>query len=196
MTPEGAARVVLRELGAPPEELFARWEPAPFASASLFNADPHPGNYLFAEDGAVWFLDFGCTREIAPGRMADLRGAHREAAAGRDDAFVDHASAMLDMRGGSEQRRLARAYLLQCFEPIRAGAPYRMTHAYARSLFDGMMENARTMALGSSKEFAPLPAEWLFFNRLQLGFYSVLARLDVAVDYTAIEREILAAVGS
>jgi hypothetical protein len=57
-----------------------------------------------------------------------------------------------------------------------------------------MMASARTMALGSSEEFAPLPAEWLFFNRLQLGFYSVLARLDVAVDYTAIEREILATV--
>ncbi len=162
----------------------------------LFNADPHPGNYLFAEDGAVCFLDFGCTREIAPGRMADLRGAHRAAAAGHDDAFVDHASSMLDMRGGSEQRRLARDYLLQCFEPIRAGGPYRITHAYARSLFDGMMANARTMALGSSEEFAPLPAEWLFFNRLQLGFYSVLARLDVAVDYTAIERAILAGVAA
>ncbi len=160
----------------------------------LFNADPHPGNYLFAEGGAVWFLDFGCTRHVEAHRMADLRAAHRAAAAGRDDAFVEHASTMLGMRGGTEQRRLARAYLLQCFEPIRAGGPYRITHAFARSLFDGMMASARTMALGSSKDFAPLPAEWLFFNRLQLGFYSVLARLDVAVDYTAIERDILSSV--
>jgi hypothetical protein len=102
---------------------------------------------------------------------------------------------MLGMRGGSDQQRLARAYLLQCFEPIRAGAPYRITHAYARGLFDGMVESARAMALGSREEYVPLPAEWLFFNRLQLGFYSVLARLDVEVDYTAIEREILGAIG-
>jgi predicted unusual protein kinase regulating ubiquinone biosynthesis (AarF/ABC1/UbiB family) len=161
----------------------------------LFNADPHPGNYLFAEDGAVCFLDFGCTREIPPHRMADLRGAHRAASEGRDDAFVDHAWSMLDAPGGSEQRRLGGAYLLQCFEPIRAGGPYRITNAYARALFDGMVANARTMALGSSKDYAPLPAEWLFFNRLQMGFYSVLARLDVAVDYTAIERRILGSIG-
>jgi hypothetical protein len=32
----------------------------------------------------------------------------------------------------------------------------------------------------------------LFLNRLQFGFYSVLARLDVDVDYAAIERPILA----
>jgi len=28
----------------------------------------------------------------------------------------------------------------------------------------------------------------LFVNRLQFGFYSVLARLDVEVDYAAVER--------
>jgi predicted unusual protein kinase regulating ubiquinone biosynthesis (AarF/ABC1/UbiB family) len=161
----------------------------------LFNADPHPGNYLFAEGGAVCFLDFGCTREVERHRMPDLRGAHRAAAARRDDEFVDHACSMLDMPRAGEARRLAREYLLLCFEPIRAGAPYRITHAFARALWEGMMQNARTMALSTSRDFAPLPAEWLFFNRLQLGFYSVLARLDVAVDYTAIEREILASVG-
>jgi hypothetical protein len=54
-----------------------------------------------------------------------------------------------------------------------------------------MMENAKVMAKGSRKEFAPLPREWLFFNRLQLGFYSVLARLDVPVDYAEVERGFL-----
>jgi hypothetical protein len=28
----------------------------------------------------------------------------------------------------------------------------------------------------------------LFMNRLQFGFYSVLARLDVEVDYAAVEQ--------
>jgi len=30
----------------------------------MFNADPHPGNYLFHEDGSVSFLDFGCVKII------------------------------------------------------------------------------------------------------------------------------------
>lgn len=37
----------------------------------------------------------------------------------------------------------------------------------------------------------PMPTEILFMNRLQFGFYSVLARLDVDVDYAAIEAEFL-----
>jgi len=173
----------------------------------LFNADPHPGNYIFGEPGAeagvadrlgsaeagvIWFLDFGCSREVPAHRMPDLRGAHRAAVAGDDATFLARACSMLDVPAAGEHRRLAHDYLLQCFEPIRARGPYRITHAFCRTLFDGIRENTRKMALGSRKEWAPLPAEWLFFNRLQLGFYSVLARLDVEVDYAAVEGAILA----
>lgn len=31
----------------------------------LFHADPHPGNYLFHDDGSVTFLDFGCVKRFA-----------------------------------------------------------------------------------------------------------------------------------
>ncbi len=30
----------------------------------LFNADPHPGNYIFHDDGSVSFLDFGCVKRF------------------------------------------------------------------------------------------------------------------------------------
>jgi predicted unusual protein kinase regulating ubiquinone biosynthesis (AarF/ABC1/UbiB family) len=160
----------------------------------LFNADPHPGNYVFGDGsaGVVWFLDFGCSREVPAHRMADLRGAHRAVIVGDDETFLARACSMLDVPAAGEHRRLAHDYLLQCFEPLRARGPYRITHAFCRALFDGLRENTRKMVLGSRKDWAPLPAEWLFFNRLQLGFYSVLARLDVAVDYAAVEQEILA----
>ena len=32
---------------------------------NMINADPHPGNYLFHDDGRVSFLDFGCVPVIA-----------------------------------------------------------------------------------------------------------------------------------
>ena len=40
-------------------------------------------------------------------------------------------------------------------------------------------------------EFFTMPPEMLFMNRLQFGFYSVLARFDVAVDYAETERKML-----
>ena len=36
----------------------------------LFNADPHPGNLLFGDDGSVVILDHGCVREFDRGTVA------------------------------------------------------------------------------------------------------------------------------
>ena len=36
----------------------------------IFNADPHPGNYLFHEDGTVTFLDFGCVKRFTAERVS------------------------------------------------------------------------------------------------------------------------------
>src|SRR4029453_290286 len=36
------------------------------ARFGMFNADPHPGNYLFHDDGTVTFLDFGCVKRMSP----------------------------------------------------------------------------------------------------------------------------------
>src|SRR5205807_922673 len=36
------------------------------ARLGMFNADPHPGNYLFHDDGTVTFLDFGCVKRLSP----------------------------------------------------------------------------------------------------------------------------------
>jgi hypothetical protein len=35
----------------------------------------------------------------------------------------------------------------------------------------------------------------IFLNRLQFGFYSVLARLDVTTDYASVERRFLSEAG-
>ncbi len=35
-----------------------------FVGHGLFNGDPHPGNYLFRDDGTVAFLDFGCVKRV------------------------------------------------------------------------------------------------------------------------------------
>ena len=41
----------------------------------FFNGDPHPGNYLFRDDGQVVFLDFGCVRYFESGFLESWRSA-------------------------------------------------------------------------------------------------------------------------
>ena len=81
-------------------------------------------------------------------------------------------------------------YLRRCFEPLFV-APFRMTRDYARSLVEDFKEmSTAALKMDAAHAFA-MPTEILFMNRLQFGFYSVLARLDVAVNYAAVEAEFL-----
>ncbi|HEX2736081.1 MAG TPA: AarF/ABC1/UbiB kinase family protein [Polyangiaceae bacterium] len=158
----------------------------------MFNADPHPGNYLFNPQGRVTFLDFGCVQPLQSDRFPAALGMH-DAALRRDEAaFAKHCAVLLGTRGGVYEQR-ALAYSRRCFEPLFA-SPYRITRAYTTNLFEEIGEVKKSF-WAKDKSFVMLPPAMIFLNRLQFGFYSVLARLDVTVDYADVERDFLRAAG-
>jgi predicted unusual protein kinase regulating ubiquinone biosynthesis (AarF/ABC1/UbiB family) len=155
----------------------------------MFNADPHPGNYVFHDGGRVTFLDFGCIQVITD-RHKGLSHRLHHAAAARDEASFDRATSEMIHAKPGQLERLGRHFCRSCFEPLFA-SPFRITRGYAASLVDEF----KAMTLAARKippdEFFTMPPEMLFMNRLQFGFYSVLARFDVEVDYVGIERQFL-----
>jgi predicted unusual protein kinase regulating ubiquinone biosynthesis (AarF/ABC1/UbiB family) len=148
------------------------------------NADPHPGNYVFHPGGRVTFLDYGCIQPIAERRPLAVR-THRAALARDDAAFAQAVRVMVGAKPGP-LADLAVSYTRQCFSAL-FDSPYRMTKPFAAQLVDGMREMAVIARKVPDEQFFTMPAEMLFVNRLQFGFYSVLARLDVEVDYAAVE---------
>lgn len=160
--------------------------------AGMFNADPHPGNYLFGTEGRVTFLDFGCVQPIDPERLPAARGVHRAALARDERAFAEQASILLGLRGG-DYATSAIAYSRRCFDPVFL-SPFRITREYTTSLVKAIQDLKRFM-WAKDGSFVMLPASMLLLNRLQFGFYSVLSRLDVSADYAAVEREFLGAAG-
>lgn len=157
-----------------------------------FNADPHPGNFFFGEDGRVTFIDFGCVQPIVGRRLDLARTLHFAALSGDELAFAETCRQILETSGGAYERD-AVAYSRRCFEPLFS-APYRITRAYVTSLVEGVRDMKHHM-LEEDSGFVQLPEGMLFMNRLQFGFYSVLARLNAEVDYRAVEREFLAGLG-
>ena len=158
----------------------------------MFNADPHPGNYLFQPDGSVTFLDFGCIQPIAGHRLEAARDLHRAALRRDDPAFLRAAAIILESKGGSYEAA-ATAYSRLCFEPVFA-SPFRITPDFASSLVREI-KTVKDQLFAKDKSFVQLPSGMLFMNRLQFGFYSVLARLDVSVDYAEVERRFLSEAG-
>jgi predicted unusual protein kinase regulating ubiquinone biosynthesis (AarF/ABC1/UbiB family) len=149
------------------------------------NADPHPGNYIFHDGGRITFLDYGCIQAITDRRPLALR-AHRAALARDEAAFAQAVLVMVGAKPGP-LAELAVSYTRQCFSAL-FDSPFRMTKPFAARMVDGMHEMAVVARKVPDHQFFTMPAEMLFVNRLQFGFYSVLARLDVEVDYAAVER--------
>src|SRR5438477_3791830 len=61
------------EIGDADQELRDQWGEAidrfffgSIGRFGMFNADPHPGNYLFHDDATLTFLDFGCVKRLSP----------------------------------------------------------------------------------------------------------------------------------
>jgi predicted unusual protein kinase regulating ubiquinone biosynthesis (AarF/ABC1/UbiB family) len=159
---------------------------------AMFNADPHPGNYLFGPDGVVTFFDFGCVQPISPERLPTARAMHRAALEGNEAVFARQAEILLGTRGGEYGTR-AVAYSRKCFEPMFA-SPFHITRSYTTSLVDDL-RSMKKLFWAKDGSFVMLPPAMLFLNRLQFGFYSVLSRLDVSVDYAAVERKFLGEAG-
>ncbi len=155
----------------------------------MFNADPHPGNYIFGERGQVHFIDFGCVEPIVGERRENARGLHLAALRKDEAEFAFFSKRLLATQGG-QWEELAVTYSRYCFEPI-FGSPYRITRSYAADLVARLKEMGKIARKLPKGENVPVPKGMIFMNRLQFGFYSVLARLDVEVDYAAVERQFL-----
>jgi predicted unusual protein kinase regulating ubiquinone biosynthesis (AarF/ABC1/UbiB family) len=158
----------------------------------MFNADPHPGNYLFKPDGGVVFLDFGCIQPIRADRLEAARDLHRAALRRDEPAFRRAAAVILESKGGSYEEA-ATAYSRRCFEPVFA-SPFQLKTEFATSLVREI-KSVKEQLWAKDNSFVQLPSGMLFMNRLQFGFYSVLARLDVTVDYAEVERRFLREAG-
>lgn len=153
-----------------------------------FNADPHPGNFIFHPDGRITFLDFGCIQTLAPHQQRGAQDMHWSAIAGDEPGFLRAAALLSETQPGPYETDLL-AYLWRCYEPLKH-RPFHMTTQYVSEVVRGVQDLKGHM-LRKTSNVTPVPRGLLFTNRLQFGFYSVLARFDVAADYAGITRALL-----
>ncbi|HEX2679378.1 MAG TPA: AarF/ABC1/UbiB kinase family protein [Polyangiales bacterium] len=158
----------------------------------VFNADPHPGNYLFHPDGSITFLDFGCVQPIPEPRHSHARAMHRAARRRDEDDFRKHCIAILGARGGDYQR-VALEHSRHSFEPLFE-SPFKITRPFTAHMVQSVMAVKESL-FAKDGSFVPLPEGMLFMNRLHFGFYSVLARLDAVADYAGVEEAFCRASG-
>ena len=138
----------------------------------VYNADPHPGNYLFSPDGDVTFLDFGCVRHFDPAMIDVWR---RVAKATLADDFPTFRNNYPDLGfvpdPGKFDWEYQWAMMKYLYRPFITTKPFRYTQAYVR-------ESYGLMLFDNPNRFrTAMPQAWVFLNRLQWGLNSILAFL-------------------
>jgi predicted unusual protein kinase regulating ubiquinone biosynthesis (AarF/ABC1/UbiB family) len=151
----------------------------------IYNADPHPGNYLFHDDGRVTFLDFGCVRRYDPKMIAAWK---RVALSVLDDdrtRFGAHFGSLGMVPDPKkfdwDHQWTVMRYLYRPFMATKK-EPFTYTHEYVQESYGVLLfDNPNRMRMA-------MPAEWVFLNRLQWGLNSILAALGASGGWGEIFR--------
>lgn len=153
--------------------------------ACAIQADPHPGNFKFQEDGRLVCLDFGCVRNFEVNFVEGLRQMIR--ALDRGDRTLFRATVVeLGMAPRPSKFDFDHYFLMMAHlhRPLLS-KEFHFTPDFVRTglAYNGPTNpNARTMNM-------PPPYVWV--ARLQWGLWSLLTRLDARVELRSLLDELL-----
>ncbi|MGH9186493.1 MAG: ABC1 kinase family protein [Acidimicrobiales bacterium] len=171
------------------EKLFRFWMGS-VGTMRFFNADPHPGNYFFRPDGAIWFLDFGMVKRFGPAVIEGMVGQIRALRSG-DPARVREAMVAYGWFKPDVELDMDRVYELARFsqEPLVEHQPFTFTTDYSRRVVEATMSIQGPY--GDLIRHMTLPAEHMMLNRIQLGVGALLGGLNATNNWAAIFDECL-----
>lgn len=142
----------------------------------LFNTDPHPGNYLFSEQGEVAFLDFGCVKRFSTEHVACWKALIR-AILERDFASAKKLVQAMGMVSKGCDFDYHMALLVMLHEPWLTDEVFELSPRYVASTWRALTaDNPNRFRLN-------VPKDWVSVNRLYWGLYAVLAQLGVQARF-------------
>ncbi|HVM15103.1 MAG TPA: AarF/ABC1/UbiB kinase family protein [Egibacteraceae bacterium] len=154
----------------------------------LFNADPHPGNYLFPSDGRVTFLDFGSVKLFGRETRAMIQA--------QLDAILSHdTDRLMEVLGEAgflpPGHRFDKERLMEWFrffnEPVLHDREWTYTPEFAREVIRATTD-PRAGYVDLLRKLN-LPPDYLLLNRIQWGVNSILGRLRATANWHRIAQE-------
>jgi predicted unusual protein kinase regulating ubiquinone biosynthesis (AarF/ABC1/UbiB family) len=154
----------------------------------LFNADPHPGNYLFHDDGSVGFLDFGCVKRFRRDQVEMMNLIVRECL--RDDVLATWKAAVeigFFSSSGDVTPQEVFDYFRQPYEMYWAEQPFTVTPEYVAAFIERRF--SPTGPSGNAYRHAVASPEYTMTSRIEIGAMSVIAELRATNDWGSIAAE-------
>ncbi len=153
-----------------------------------FNADPHPGNYIFHEDGSVSFLDFGCVKRFRPEQVKIMDEVLRECLRG-DVLGTWRACVEAGFCKSSDPVSPEEifAYWRGDGEMLWANEHFTVTPQYAARRIERRCSPNGPSA--NAFRHITMSPEYAFMGRMEMGVLSVIAQLRAGNRWGSITAE-------
>jgi predicted unusual protein kinase regulating ubiquinone biosynthesis (AarF/ABC1/UbiB family) len=153
--------------------------------------DPHPGNYLLADDGRVCFLDFGLVRRMDAAYLDGERALARAVTTGDADGVFHHLNALgylPDPDDFTPQRLLGQ---------LASAGEWYFTLGFRRLDPDYVRTSMELSGSPASPYFQEMrrqtiPPQALLLRRMEGLLFSVLGELRAGADWGALALEYIA----
>lgn len=150
-----------------------------------FSGDPHPGNYIFLDDGRIVFLDFGCVKFLDKATLGRLR---RIVEAVRSGDFAEASEAMRDAgyitsEVTDQQARRVYDFLEALIKPVVRDQVFRFQPSGQREVARRLVGDRDGNAETAVRSLWNLPKDLVYFNRLNLGLAAILASLQAEANW-------------
>ena len=154
----------------------------------MFNADPHPGNYVFHEDGSVSFLDFGCVKRFRREQVemidAIVRACLRGDVLGTWRACVEAGFWRSSDPVSPEE---VFAFWREDWAMLWADRQFTITPEYVAKRIERRCSPKGPSA--NALRYITMPPDYTFMGRVEIGAASVIAQLRGRTHWGAIAAE-------
>ena len=156
-----------------------------------FNGDPHPGNYLFGEDGRVTFLDYGLVKRFDSDEIDLFRRMHKTMVEDHDlhgyRQLIEQAGLIASGADVTDER--VGAYFGGFYEHLAEDRETAVTREFAADLVTRIFDTDGPFA--DVQRLANVPPSFVIIQRINLGLYALLADLGATANWRAITHDIV-----
>ncbi|WP_083752618.1 ABC1 kinase family protein [Actinosynnema sp. ALI-1.44] len=156
--------------------LLAEFHYSAPARAGMLHADPHPGNFMIAEDGRMCVIDFGGVAKLPDGLPAPLGKLMRFAMADDSESLFQTLRDEGFVRPGTQvPAEHVHAYLAPFVEPLLTER-FRFTRKWMQAQAERVGDlGGQDFRTGRSLN---LPPQYLMIHRVLAGSTGILCQLD------------------
>ena len=152
-----------------------------------FNGDPHPGNYLFMDDGRIAFLDYGLVKYFTQTDIDEFELLIRAMLDGDASAFRTTLESGDLLRSGAPfSDDEVYDWFSHYYDIVMHPGSHTITSEYASSMVRYNFDAKTNRML----KWANIPPAYALTQRINLGLYAILGRLNATFDYRAVAEEL------